>query len=194
MLRCGLAARCRNRTWADDKKRATRPERARSCWQDGNAPRFGPVRPAVAGTAGARGWQPAGRVIHYALVRGAQYAGWARVHGYFDGLGRFAEPWLLVLTSLADGPKLLARRGQFAAARQLAEEAQALIAPTPARCSRPRCGWPKAEVNRLAGDGGQAAADLRAALRILEDRREVPLAKQVKAALASLVPHPSKPA
>jgi hypothetical protein len=27
------------------------------------------------------------------------------VHGYFDGLGRFAEPWLLVLTSLADGPK-----------------------------------------------------------------------------------------
>jgi Transcriptional regulator PadR-like family len=27
------------------------------------------------------------------------------VHGYVDGLGRFAEPWLLVLTSLADGPK-----------------------------------------------------------------------------------------
>jgi DNA-binding PadR family transcriptional regulator len=27
------------------------------------------------------------------------------VHGNFDGLGRFAEPWLLVLTSLADGPK-----------------------------------------------------------------------------------------
>jgi DNA-binding PadR family transcriptional regulator len=27
------------------------------------------------------------------------------VHGYFDGLGRFAEPWLLVLISLADGPK-----------------------------------------------------------------------------------------
>ena len=28
-----------------------------------------------------------------------------QVHAYFDGLGRFAEPWLLVLTSLADGPK-----------------------------------------------------------------------------------------
>ena len=28
-----------------------------------------------------------------------------RVHGAFDGLGRFAEPWLLVLTSLSDGPK-----------------------------------------------------------------------------------------
>jgi hypothetical protein len=27
------------------------------------------------------------------------------VHGTFDELGRFAEPWLLVLTSLADGPK-----------------------------------------------------------------------------------------
>ena len=27
------------------------------------------------------------------------------MHGAFDGLGRFAEPWLLVLTSLADGPK-----------------------------------------------------------------------------------------
>jgi DNA-binding PadR family transcriptional regulator len=27
------------------------------------------------------------------------------VQGTSDGLGRFAEPWLLVLTSLADGPK-----------------------------------------------------------------------------------------
>jgi len=27
------------------------------------------------------------------------------MHGDFDGLGRFAEPWLLVLTSLSDGPK-----------------------------------------------------------------------------------------
>jgi DNA-binding PadR family transcriptional regulator len=27
------------------------------------------------------------------------------VHGAFDGLGRFAEPWLLILTSLSDGPK-----------------------------------------------------------------------------------------
>jgi hypothetical protein len=29
----------------------------------------------------------------------------AGVHDSFDGLGRFAEPWLLVLTSLSDGPK-----------------------------------------------------------------------------------------
>jgi DNA-binding PadR family transcriptional regulator len=27
------------------------------------------------------------------------------VYRRLDGLGRFAEPWLLVLTSLADGPK-----------------------------------------------------------------------------------------
>ena len=27
------------------------------------------------------------------------------MHGTFDGLARFAEPWLLVLTSLSDGPK-----------------------------------------------------------------------------------------
>jgi len=29
----------------------------------------------------------------------------AGVHGKLDGLGRFADPWLLILTSLADGPK-----------------------------------------------------------------------------------------
>jgi len=29
----------------------------------------------------------------------------AGVRGRLDGFGRFAEPWLLVLTSLADGPK-----------------------------------------------------------------------------------------
>jgi len=27
------------------------------------------------------------------------------VHGKLDSLGRFAEPWLLILTRLADGPK-----------------------------------------------------------------------------------------
>src|SRR5215467_9645362 len=29
----------------------------------------------------------------------------AEVHGGLDGLGRFAEPWLLILTSLSNGPK-----------------------------------------------------------------------------------------
>ncbi len=27
------------------------------------------------------------------------------MHGKLDGVGRFASPWLLILTSLADGPK-----------------------------------------------------------------------------------------
>ena len=35
------------------------------------------------------------------LVRG----GWTGVHGTSDGLGRFADPSLLILTSLADGPR-----------------------------------------------------------------------------------------
>jgi DNA-binding PadR family transcriptional regulator len=32
-------------------------------------------------------------------------AGVMRVHGKFDELGRFADPSLLILTSLADGPR-----------------------------------------------------------------------------------------
>ena len=82
----------------------------------------------------------------------------------------------------------------FAAARQLAHEAQALISPTPWAMLQAKILVAKAEVNRLAGARDQATANLRAALRILDDRREVPLAKQAKAALASLVPHRSKPA
>ena len=40
----------------------------------------------------------------YNLVSGA--AEWGRgVHGKFDDLGRFTDPSLLILTSLADGPK-----------------------------------------------------------------------------------------
>ena len=31
--------------------------------------------------------------------------GWPGVHGKFDGLGRFADPSVLILTSLSDGPK-----------------------------------------------------------------------------------------
>lgn len=44
----------------------------------------------------------------------------------------------------------------------------------------------KAEVNRLAGAHDQAVSSLRAALRIYEDRRALPLADQARAALASL--------
>jgi len=44
-------------------------------------------------------------------------------------------------------------------------------------------------VNLLAGTPDQAVADLRAALRIYEDRHVILLAEQVKAALASLSAH-----
>jgi non-specific serine/threonine protein kinase len=89
--------------------------------------------------------------------------------------------------------KVLAQRGQFTAARQLAGEAEALIAPT----SRVDL-WlqteilvAKAEISKLAGAPAEAAASLREALRIYEDRRIVPLADQTRAALASL---PAEPA
>ena len=48
----------------------------------------------------------------------------------------------------------------------------------------------RAEVERLAGASGHAAASLRAALQIYEDRRATTLAEQVRAALASLTTQP----
>jgi DNA-binding PadR family transcriptional regulator len=41
--------------------------------------------------------------INYNLVSGADEG--TGVHGKFDDLGRFTDPSLLILTSLADGPK-----------------------------------------------------------------------------------------
>ena len=65
--------------------------------------------------------------------------------------------------------KLLARRGQFAAARQLAD--QALLSPTSAPMRQADALLARAEVERLAGAPDQAAASLRAALHIYEDMR-----------------------
>jgi hypothetical protein len=48
----------------------------------------------------------------------------------------------------------------------------------------------KAEVNRLAGAREEAAASLRAALRIYENQRAAPLAERAQAALAGLTGHP----
>jgi hypothetical protein len=39
------------------------------------------------------------------------------VRGYFDGAGRFAEPWLLVLTSLAEQVKTMQQIVQVARLR-----------------------------------------------------------------------------
>jgi tetratricopeptide (TPR) repeat protein len=82
--------------------------------------------------------------------------------------------------------KLLARHRQFPAARQLISEAEALISPTCFTRLKGHLLVAKAEVNQLAGDRDQAQTGLHAALRIYEDHHVLPLAGQVKAALASL--------
>jgi hypothetical protein len=87
--------------------------------------------------------------------------------------------------------KLLARRGQFPAARQLADQAAALVSPTAAPVLQAQMLMAKAEVDRLAGAPGQAKASLRAALRIYQGRHATALADQAKAALAGLTDHPS---
>jgi predicted ATPase len=86
--------------------------------------------------------------------------------------------------------KLLARRGQFPAARRLAAQAVALAAPTPWAALHAEALMAQAEVNRLAGATDQAETSLRAALQIYEDRHAVPLANQARAALASLTGQP----
>ena len=82
--------------------------------------------------------------------------------------------------------KLLARRGEFQEARELADAAVAL---TPAST------WPallaemlmtKAEVLRLAGELDEARDCLRQALDIYTERRAVPLAERARSALADL--------
>jgi tetratricopeptide (TPR) repeat protein len=82
--------------------------------------------------------------------------------------------------------KVLAQRGQFTAARQLADEAEALIAPTTWAEYQAAILVAKAEVAKLAGAPAEAAASLREALRIYEDRRAMALADRTRAALASL--------
>jgi predicted ATPase/DNA-binding SARP family transcriptional activator len=89
--------------------------------------------------------------------------------------------------------KVLAQRGQFTAARQLTAEAEALIAPT-SRVDlklQTEILVAKAEVAKLAGAPAEAAASLREALRIYQDRRIVPLADQTRAALARLPAEPT---
>jgi predicted ATPase/DNA-binding SARP family transcriptional activator len=82
--------------------------------------------------------------------------------------------------------KLLARRGQFAPARQLVGQADAVLSPKSAPLFRTDVLEARAEVERLAGAPSQAAASLRAALDIYERQRATALADQVRAALTSL--------
>lgn len=90
---------------------------------------------------------------------------------------------------------MLARRGQFPAAHQLADEAVALTSATSWAVLQAETLTAKAEVSRLDGAPGQAEASLRAALRIYQDRYAPPLADQAKAGLARLANPPNaKPA
>jgi predicted ATPase/DNA-binding SARP family transcriptional activator len=88
--------------------------------------------------------------------------------------------------------KLLARRGQFAAARRLVGQGQALLSPTSAPLHQAEVLEARAEVERLAGAPGQAAASLRAALRIYEDRKAAALAERARTTLAGLLLRNSK--
>ena len=86
--------------------------------------------------------------------------------------------------------KVLAQRGQFTTARQLAGQAEALIAPTTWAQLQAEVQVVKAEVAKLAGAPAEAATSLRTALRIYEENRAVALADQTQAALASLPAEP----
>jgi tetratricopeptide (TPR) repeat protein len=101
-------------------------------------------------------------------------------------------PTATVSTTRLTEAKLLARRGQFAAARQLAGQAEALLPPTSLPYLQAGALTARAEVEQLAGAPGQAAASLRAALRIYEDLRAATLAGRVRVALANLAAQPGR--
>jgi tetratricopeptide (TPR) repeat protein len=84
---------------------------------------------------------------------------------------------------------LFARRGQFPEARRLLAQAEGLITPASSASTRAEVLIAKAEVDRLAGALDHAAASLRAALRIYEDRRATQLAAQIRGALATIAVH-----
>jgi len=93
--------------------------------------------------------------------------------------------WATSIMSLR--AKMLARSGQLDAARKLVAEAEALMTPASSAVVRAEVLQAKAEVDRLAGTPDLAAASLRAALAIYEDRRATQLAARIRAGLAGLV-------
>ncbi len=97
-----------------------------------------------------------------------------------------------VLSTRATEAKLLARRGQFAAARQLVGQVEALLSPTSPSMLQTEVLTTRAEVERLAGAPDQAAASLCAALQIFEDLRAATLARRARAALTSLAAQPGR--
>ena len=86
--------------------------------------------------------------------------------------------------------KILARRGQHAAAKRLADQAEAFAAPDLLDRVQAQVLEAKAEVSQLAGAAAEAETCLRAALILHEQRRASALADRTRAALASLTGHP----
>lgn len=89
--------------------------------------------------------------------------------------------------------KLLARRGQFPAARRLLGEVQEALPPGSLPLLEARTLVAKAEIARLAGAPEEAEHHLRAALRIYQDFHLAGFAEQTKAAIAALTPGPPHP-
>ncbi len=85
--------------------------------------------------------------------------------------------------------RLLAQGGQFAAARQLLDEIAEVTSPS-AMVEKAGALMARAEVEWLAGTPGRAAASLRAALAIYENRHVALLAELARAALAGLAAEP----
>jgi tetratricopeptide (TPR) repeat protein len=129
---------------------------------------------------------------HYAKDLSALLAEALYEQGRFDEARQLIDeasaepsPATVFSTGLIEA-KLLARRGQFAAARELVGKPGAVPATTSLLQPLADMLRAAAEVERLAGAPGQAAASLRAALEIYERQRATAPAGQVRAALASL--------
>jgi predicted ATPase/DNA-binding SARP family transcriptional activator len=129
---------------------------------------------------------------HYAKDLSALLAEALYEQGRFDEARQLIDeasaepsPATVFSTGLIEA-KLLARRGQFAAARELVGKAGAV--PSTTSLPQPLADMLRAtaEVERLAGAPGRAAASLRAALDIYERQRATAPAGQTRAALASL--------
>jgi predicted ATPase/class 3 adenylate cyclase len=86
--------------------------------------------------------------------------------------------------------RILARRGQLDLATSAMAEAEALISATSWALDQAMVLAAGAEVNWLAGSPERGLACVRAALQIYEDKHVVPVAEQLRAALASLPAYP----
>jgi hypothetical protein len=105
------------------------------------------------------------------------------------GLGGPRPRAVLALLVLEAGRVVPAGR-LVAAARQLIGQVEAAMPPTSVPMVLAEVLNNRAEVERLAGEPGQAAASLRAALDIYERQRATTRAGQTRAALASLAAQP----